>query len=212
MAAALPAPGNHRGCEGLTGLRPGRAPPRVTVLGDGAYINIDLIIPHAKPRTAPAEGRGGGQRRPPQSPRTRRRRLLLDKHLHTRPSATAASAATASAMPSRLSPACTTAASGRPRASPAPCANTSCGSQNRALEANTPTGSRYAAHTRSHTVPPDPAAACDLAEASVTLRQQPLQAGPQLIRHDPRRRPHTEPNAQLPPRSGPSSCHGSRKP
>lgn len=40
-----------------------------------------------------------------------------------------------------------------------------------------------------------------IAEASLALRQQRLQVIPQLIRHDPRRHPHTGPNAQLPPRT-----------
>lgn len=38
-------------------------------------------------------------------------------------------------------------------------------------------------------------------EPSLTLRQQRLQMLPQFIRHDPRRCPHTEPNAQLLPRT-----------
>ena len=43
--------------------------------------------------------------------------------------------------------------------------------------------------------------AAGIPESALTLRQQRLQAVPQLIRHDPRRRPHTGPNAQLPRQS-----------
>lgn len=43
--------------------------------------------------------------------------------------------------------------------------------------------------------------AAGIPEPALTLRQQRFHAVPQLIRHDPRRRPHTRPNAQLPHQS-----------
>ncbi len=40
--------GQHRGREGLAGLRPGHRCEGVTVPADGAYINTGLVVPHRK--------------------------------------------------------------------------------------------------------------------------------------------------------------------
>ncbi|GLX54677.1 hypothetical protein Shyhy01_76260 [Streptomyces hygroscopicus subsp. hygroscopicus] len=86
VADARPVPGNTADARAWRDSGLAEHCHGVTVLGDGAYINTGLVIPHCKrPGRALLKGEEEDQRRSPQGPRTRRARLLPEEELQDPP-------------------------------------------------------------------------------------------------------------------------------